>query len=420
MIIHRLLRVLAFLLAVTPFARAAKPAPAPDHWVGTWATAAYAQPNKDARFASDTTLREIVHVTLGGPLVRVEFTNEFGTEPLTLGAVHIALAERSGDISLPSANALTFGGSPSVVIPAGATAISDPAALNLPAFADLAVSVFLPAQILTTLSFHSFADQTSYSTSGNRVSAASLTATGTAPTPFSSWYFLKGVDVRTPPDTAAVVAFGDSITDGAYSTLDTNSRWPDVLARRLHGDKKLKGLAVVNEGIGGNRLLHDNTGPSALARFDRDVLTRPGVRFLILMEGINDIGHAVDTVNPYDPVTAQDLIQALAMLAERAHTHGIKVLGATLTPYMGATYASATGETMRQAVNHWIRTTTQLDGFIDFDKATQDPSNPAVFASSADSGDHLHPKDGGYKAMGDSIDLKLFLPTASYDIRREP
>ena len=255
---------------------------------------------------------------------------------------------------------------------------------------------------------------------GNRVGAASLAANGAAPTTFSSWFFLKAVDVLTPSDTAAVVAFGDSITDGAKSTPDTNARWPDVLARRFAADKKLKTLAVLNEGIGGNRLLHDNTGPSALARFDRDVLSRPGVRFLILMEGINDIGHATDPNGPYDVVTAQDLIQALAILAERAHTHGIKVLGATLTPYTGAKYQSPAGEAMRQAVNQWIRTTIQLDGFIDFDKATQDHSNPAIFSSAADSGDHLHPSDAGYKAMGESIPLKLFLPTASYDIRREP
>ncbi len=412
------LALLAALTLSSP-ALAAKPAPAPDHWVGTWATADLQADNKDARFETDTTLRQIVHVSLGGPLVRVEFSNEYGVEPLTLGAVHIALAQgKQGDISLPTANALTFGGNPSIVIPPGATAISDPAALNLPAFADLAVSIFLPAQNLTKLTYHGSAFQTNLMVPGNMVGQASIASA--SPKPFANWFFLKGVDVKTTPDSAAVVALGDSITDGTRSTKDLNNRWPDELARRLAADKKTRTLGVLNEGIGGNRLLHDDTGPSALARFDRDVLSRPGVRFLILLEGINDIGHAADPVKPHDIITAQDLIQAYAQLAERAHSHGIKVFGATLTPYVGASYASPAGETMRQALNQWIRTTNQLDGVIDFDKATQDPANPAVFSAKTDCGDHLHPNDAGLKAMGDAVDLKLFLPTASYDIRREP
>ena len=181
-----------------------------------------------------------------------------------------------------------------------------------------------------------------------------------------------------------------------------------MLARRLQADKKTRNLAVLNEGIGGNRVLHDNTGPNALARFDRDVLAQAGVKYLVILESINDIGHAMDPTNPYDVVSADDLITGLSQLAARAHTHGIKVYGATLTPYVGAKYSSPGGEQMRQAVNNWIRTTNVLDGFVDFDKATQDPANPAVFSSTADGGDHLHPGDAGYKAMGESIDLKLF------------
>ncbi|HMF62897.1 MAG TPA: SGNH/GDSL hydrolase family protein, partial [Edaphobacter sp.] len=179
-------------------------------------------------------------------------------------------------------------------------------------------------------------------------------------------------------------------------------------ARRLQANKKTAQLGVLNEGIGGNRVLHDNTGPNSLARFDRDVLAQTGVKYLIILEGINDIGHAQDPVKPYDVVTAEDLIVGLGQMAARAHAHGIKVYGATLTPYVGAKYSSPAGEKMRQAVNQWIRTSNQLDGFIDFDKAAQDPANPAVFSSTADSGDHLHPADAGYKAMGESIDLKLF------------
>ncbi|HEY0162182.1 MAG TPA: SGNH/GDSL hydrolase family protein, partial [Edaphobacter sp.] len=173
-------------------------------------------------------------------------------------------------------------------------------------------------------------------------------------------------------------------------------------------DKKTRNLAVLNEGIGGNRVLHDGTGPNALSRFDRDVLALAGVKYLVILESINDIGHAKNPVNPDDTVSAEDLIAGIAQMATRAHTHGIKVYGATLTPYVGAKYASPAGDQMRQAVNNWIRTTNVLDGFIDFEKATQDPANPSVFAAANDCGDHLHPNDAGYKAMGESIDLKLF------------
>jgi lysophospholipase L1-like esterase len=229
-----------------------------------------------------------------------------------------------------------------------------------------------------------------------------------APKTYFSWPILKGIDIKGSAESAAIVTFGDSITDGALSTRNANARWPDVLAKRLQADKKTANLGIINEGIGGNRVLHDVAGPSALARFDRDVLAQAGVKYLIIMESINDIGHAADPVKPYDVVSAEDIIFGLGQLAERARTHGIKVYGATLTPYGGAKYASPAGETMRTAVNNWIRTTKQLDGFIDFDKATQDPANPTVYLPANDSGDHLHPKDAGYKVMGEYIDLKLF------------
>ncbi len=397
---------------------AAKPAPPPDRWVGTWAASPMAVANADGRYgAADTTLREIVHVSMGGPLVRVVLTNEFGTEPLIIGAVHMALSSGDGTITLSSANAMTFGGKSSITIPAGAMAVSDPAALALPAFADVAVSIFVPAQTIQHVSAHTFADQTSYESAGNEVSRIKLTDAK----PIYAWPFLKGVDVKVSGTSGSIVCFGDSITDGALSTRDANSRWPDLLARRLQGNGKTKDLGVLNEGIGGNRVLHDGTGPSALARFDRDVIAQAGVRYLVIMESINDIGHAADPVKPYDVVTADDLIQGFTQMTERAHTHGIKVIGATLTPYVGAKYASPAGEAMREAVNEWIRTSKLLDGVIDFEKATRDPANPQVFAAADDSGDHLHPKDAGYKAMADSIDLKLFEPKKGekYDITRQ-
>jgi lysophospholipase L1-like esterase len=377
----------------------------PDHWVGTWATSPVAMPNTEGIFgAADTTFREIIHVSLGGSRARIILSNEFGLDPLTISAAHIALRTTGSEIDLASANALTFGGRPSVTIPPGALVVSDPANLKLPAFADVAVSLFVPAQPMHQITHHSFADQTSYMTPGNVVGVKALES----PKEIYNWPFLKGVDIIAGDKSAAIVAFGDSITDGAHSTRDANSRWPDLLAHRLQANKKTAELGVLNQGIGGNRILHDNTGPNALSRFDRDVLAQAAVKYLIILESINDIGHAQDPVNPYDVVTAEDLIVGLGQLATRAHTHGIKVYGATLTPYVGAKYASPAGEAIRQAVNKWIRTTNQLDGFIDFDKATQDLTNPAVFAPTADSGDHLHPGDAGYKSMADSIDLNLF------------
>ena len=447
-ILSRLLLLFALIaLAATSYA-----APPPDHWVGTWATAPFAANNGRPATApaastasatpaatatpaapaatpaapeqpaapnaaprpprppqivygtADTTLREIVHVSIGGPQVRIIFTNEFGTDPLTIAAAHVAISQGGSAINLVSAAGLTFGGHTSVIIPPGALVVSDPAVVKVPAAADLAISLFLPAQTITHLSQHGSADQTSYTAPGNVVGAQALDS----PTEIRSWPFVKGVDVKVPPQDAAIVAFGDSITDGAYAALNANARWPDELARRLLADKRTAGLGVLNEGIGGNRILHDNTGPSALARFDRDVIALSGVKYVIILEAINDIGHAYTTLRPYDVVSSDDLIAGYVQMAERAHTHGIKVYIATLTPYVGAGYASPAGEQVRQALNQWIRTTNQIDGFIDFDKATQDPANPAMYLPAFDHGDHLHPSDPGYKAMGDAIDLKLF------------
>jgi lysophospholipase L1-like esterase len=373
--------------------------------VGTWAAAPVAQANPDAKIGSaDTTFREIVHVSIGGPAVRIILTNELGRDSLTIGAADVALSAGGSEINPSAAGALTFNGRPSITIPPGALVVSDPVNLKLPPSSNLAVSIFVPAQTISQITQHSFADQTSYTATGNVASATTLSV----PEEIESWPFLKGVDVKADEKTAAIVAFGDSITDGAHSTRNANARWPDVLSRRLLADKKTANLSVLNEGIGGNRVLHDGYGPSALARFDRDVLAQAGVKYLIILESINDIGHAQDPHRPYDVVSADDLIAGLSQLATRAHTHGIKVFGATLTPYVGAKYSSPAGETMRAAINEWIRTTNQLDGVIDFDKVTRDPANPTVFLPADDSGDNLHPGDAGYKAMGDSIDLKLF------------
>lgn len=351
------------------------------------------------------TLRQVVHVSLGGPLVRVELSNEFGTDSLTVGATHIALAGAKGAISLMSANALTFSGRAAVIIPPGASVLSDPVALALPALSDLTVTMFLPAQKMTHLTVHGSAYATQYMVPGNFVGEKTLPTEGLKTA--NSWFFLKAVEVKTAGTTGAIVAFGDSITDGTASTPDTNMRWPDELARRLQKDKKTAGLGVLNMGIGGNRVLHDGTGPNALARFDHDVLGQSGVRYVIVLESINDIGHAADLKRPYDVVSAEDLIAGLQQLVERAHMHGIKIFGGTLTPYVGAGYSSPAGEEIRKAVNQWIRTGKAFDGVVDFEAATQDKTSGA-FNKDYDHGDHLHPNDAGLKAMGDAVDLRLF------------
>ncbi|WP_255483952.1 SGNH/GDSL hydrolase family protein [Granulicella sp. 5B5] len=378
------------------------------YWVGTWGTAPMAYENSIDSYGGmqGVTLREIAHVSVGGSAVRVTLSNEFGKEPLTVNAAAIAVRQNGSEIAPGTSVPLLFGGRAAVVIPPGALVVSDAAALAVKPLSDVAVSLYVPSQPMTVISRHGFANQTNYEVSGNAVAAPELVGAKT----FVSWDFLKDIAVKSDAEGGAVVAFGDSITDGAHSTRDANTRWPDVLAARLLGDRKTAKTGVINEGIGGNRVLHDGTGPSALERFDRDVIAQPGVKYVIVMESINDIGHAADPdpAHRYDIVTADDLIFGLTQLAERAHMHGIKVIGATLTPYVGAKYQSAEGETMRQTVNHWIRTSKEFDGVVDFDKVTTDPARAGVYLPADDSGDHLHPGDAGYKAMGDSIDLKLF------------
>jgi lysophospholipase L1-like esterase len=225
-----------------------------------------------------------------------------------------------------------------------------------------------------------------------------------------SWYFFDGIDVPAVDGARAIVTLGDSITDGTASTRNANLRWPNILAARLKQEHGLENVAVLDEGIGGNRVLNEQSGPSALSRFDRDVLGQSGVKYLIILEGINDIGRLSNTrfLAPEDDITAQNLELALTQLAERAHEHGIKVFAATLTPYGGAGYFSEKGEQVRKDYNNWIRSSSVFDGVIDFEKITSDPANPDRFNPEYDSGDHLHPKDTGYKAMGGGIDLKLF------------
>jgi lysophospholipase L1-like esterase len=345
------------------------------------------------------TLRMIAHTTIGGRRVRIELSNAFGSAPLVIGAAHIALRDKGAGVVAASDRAVLFGGRPGCWIPPGATEISDPVSLDLPSASDLAVSIYLP-ETATADTMHAVGLHTTYiSREGDTTSAAAMVDATTT----QSFYFLTNVDVLAPPDAAAIVTFGDSITDGAVSTPNTDRSWPSFLARRL-ASAGGGNIAVLNQGISGNRLLRDGAGVSALARFDRDVLAQPGVKWLMILEGINDIGLSSDA----DPVSSDDLIAALKQLIERAHEHGIKVIGGTLTPYEGAAYARESGEQTRMSVNQWIRTAGAFDAVVDFEAATRDLDHPKQFRPGFNNGDHLHPNDEGYQAMADAIDLSLF------------
>jgi lysophospholipase L1-like esterase len=372
-------------------------------WVGVWASAP--SMNAHAKTAEQVlageTLREVVHVSMGGEMVRVRFSNLYGNAPLVIGAAEIAQTLKGAAIVGGTGKAITFDGQPSVSIPAGALAVSDPVPFKLAALSDLTVSFYLPSPS-GPITEHQLGVATSYHATGNVVSSATLDA----PTTLTSWEYLNGVDTLAPPDAAAVIAIGDSITDGARSTVDTNHRWPDELARRLQADPKYRKLSVLNEGISGNKILLDGAGPNVLARFDRDVIAQSGAKYLLILEGINDIGRLHAT--PDAGLTAADLISAMDQMILRAHTHGIAVIGCTLTPYHGAGYYTEKGEAIRKAVNDWIRTGGAFDGVVDFEAAVRDPDHPDTYLPSVDPGDHLHPNDSGYKLMGDAIDLKLF------------
>jgi lysophospholipase L1-like esterase len=355
---------------------------------------------------TNQTLRQIVHTTLGGSRARVVLSNVYGTAPVTIGAAHLAIREKDDAIRATGGHALTFSGRATITIPANAVALSDPVAVTVPPLTDVAVDLYLPGTTNSSapLTMHNGALQTSYvSETGNHAGAAKLPTLATT----RSWFLISRLEVDTPDAAGVIVALGDSITDGSASTPDTNSRWPDVLATRLLSPSAPIKMSVVNAGIGGNRVLNEgayNAGINVLARYEIDALGQTGVTHIIVLEGINDIGNARQNATP----TAEDLIAAHKQLIERAHARGLKIIGATLTPFWGAAYYTEVGEAKRKALNEWIRTGKAYDGVIDFDKATRDPNEPGKLLAAYDSCDHLHPSDAGYKAMAESIDLNLF------------
>jgi lysophospholipase L1-like esterase len=403
----------AFFVLFFAVAAAATPA----HWVVSWGASPSPSPDdpqiqKKGLGFSNQTLREIVHLSIGGPAVRVRFSNFFGTQALDIGSAHLALRTSESSILPSSDRALTFGGTPGVSIPPNAFVLSDPVQLAVPAESDLAISIFLP-RAATAAGIHSFAQQTSYIGPGNLTSAPSIAN----PSAITSWIFLAGVDVSAPLSTSAIAVFGDSRVDGDGSTPNTNHRWPNFLAKRL--SQQGRPFGVLNAGIIGNRILHDappvavELGVNALSRFDRDALDQPGVKYVIVLEGIVDIGLPGTAVAPpSEAIGVDDLIVGMKQLIERAHDRGLTVFGATQTPFSGATTIpgifSPDKEAQRKALNQWIRSRHAFDAVFDFDKVLLDPANPERILPAFDSGDHLHPGDAGYQALANSIDISLF------------
>jgi lysophospholipase L1-like esterase len=403
-----------------------------DHWVGTWMVAHVGRPQNPPAPAAPSlpaaatttappaappafmhfnnqTLRQIVRTSIGGTRARVVLSNAFGTAPLTIGAAHVALRDKESAIVPGSDRALTFSARPAMAIPTGAVLVSDPVELAVPAMGDLAVDLYLPGNTDAPSPLTAFTNalQTNYvSETGNFAGTPAFPVVARTP----GWFVVSRIEVMAPQAVGAVVTVGDSITAGSRSTPDANNRYSNHLARRLLAQGMT--MAVLNAGIGGNRVLTEGAytaGINVVGRFDRDVLAQPGVTHVIVLEGINDIGNARANPTP----TAEDLIAAHKQLIERAHTRGIVILGATLTPFEGAMYFTPIGEAKRQALNQWIRTSRAYDGVVDFDEATRDPSHPARFLPQYESGDHLHPSDAGYKAMADAIDLALLKKTAA-------
>jgi lysophospholipase L1-like esterase len=383
------------------------------NWVGSWATSQQIPEPHNSLAADDlrdATLRQIVHLSVGGARLRVHVSNAFGTAALHFASVHIArpVTISGAKIEPGSDRALTFDGKPDVTVPPGAGYVSDPIEYPAAPLSDLAISIYFdsaPAQ----QTGHPGSRATSYLVHGDHAADADLAE----PKRFDHWYQLSGIDVEAPGSGASVAVLGDSITDGHGATTNGNDRWTDVLARRLQNDPKYRSIGVLNQGIGGNHLLTDGLGPNALARFDRDVLAQAGVRYLIVFEGVNDLGGLARTgeVSAAEHAAlVERVLGAYEQIVTRAHAQGIAVFGATITPYTGSDYyhPGPASEADRQSVNGWIRTPGHFDAVIDFDQVTRDPAHPERLLPAFDCGDHLHPSPAGYAAMGEAVPLTLF------------
>ena len=374
------------------------------HWVGTWT--ATPAPAEGAAFGNHT-LRMTPRISLGGNVVRVRISNAYGVRPLRIGAARVAL-RAEGAATVPGTDrALAFGGDKGATIAAGAVLVSDPVALDVKPLADLAVSFHLPQDLPASFGITGrYARQTNYISPVGDFTAETAMPVGRIT---DDWYFLCGVDVVAPRETRGVVAVGDSLTDANISTHDGHHSWPSQLARRLIA-RGGQPIAVMNQGLGGNRILHDVRGDSGLKRFDRDVIAQPGVTHCVIMLGTNDLRNR--GADPAQEVTAPQMIAGLKQLALRGQSAGITMVGCTLTPFWNETFLpgawNARREAVREAVNAWLRKGTAFDALVDFDAALRDPENKLRMLPHYDCGDHLHPSDAGYRAMGDAIDLALF------------
>jgi lysophospholipase L1-like esterase len=375
------------------------------HWVGTWATTP--APAEGVAF-SNQTLRMNARVSIGGRTLRVRLSNAYGNRPLSIGAAHIGLRANDAAVVPGSDRTLTFGGERSATIAAGALLVSDAVDLAVAPLSDVVISIHLPGDVPASFGITGrYARQTNYVSPPGDFSVADVMPVGRIT---DDWYFVNGIDVWAPADTGGIVTVGDSLTDANISTHDAFCRWPDQLARRLIARMDARAPGVMNQGLGGNRILHDIRGDSGLRRFDRDVLAQPGVTHAIVLLGTNDLRNR--WAKPEEEVTAEQMIAGLKQLALRAQAHGIKIFGGTLTPFENETFLvgawTPAREAVRQSVNAWIREGDAFDAVIDFDKGVRDPEHPASMLPIYDCGDHLHPSDLGYNSMGDIIDLSLF------------
>lgn len=382
-------------------------------WVGSWATSQQipepqnALPIDDMR---DMTMRQIVHLSLGGSALRVHLSNAFGSEPLHFTSVHIARPVSTGapQIDPASDRALSFSGMPDVIVPAGAEYVSDPIEYAVAPLSNVTVTFHLDSPPMGETG-HPGSRATSYYVHGDFVSAPNLVDAKHV----EHWYQVSAIDVRSGPTAASIVVLGDSITDGHGATTNGNDRWTDVLAERLQDSPATRNLGVLNQGIGGNHLLTDGLGPNVLARLDRDVLAQTRVRYVIVLEGVNDLGgltREAEVPAAAHAALVHRILAAYEQIILRAHAHGLAVYGATILPFVGANYyhPPATTEADRQAINSWIRAAGHFDSVIDFDKTTRDPQQPERLLPAYDSGDHLHPSAAGYRAMGEAVPLTLF------------
>jgi lysophospholipase L1-like esterase len=403
---------LAFALALTLHVPAGAQEQA--RWIGAWASAQQVPEERNALPAdalNDATLRQIVRLTTSGERLRVRISNAFGTTPLQVTATRVALplSPASAAIDPATDRAVTFAGKSWVTVPPGAEYLSDPFRWTATALSDLAVTIHVEKAPAVQTS-HPGSRATSYVAKGDKVSAADLPGA----TSVDHWFQLSGVEVEADKSAGAIAILGDSITDGYGVKANTNLRWPDALATRLQATAKTRGIGVLNLGVGGGRVLLDGLGPNAAARFDRDVLMQSGVRWAIILEGVNDLG----TLTRDAPVSDQEhaalvdrITTAYAQMVQKARARGIKVIGATIMPYGGSDYyhPDAVNERDRQAINTWIRTPGNFDAVIDMDKTMRDPAKPDRLLPAYDSGDHLHPSMDGYRVMAQSVPLELFV-----------